>query len=57
MASEEKQVTLFIDMQKADNKNMQNYYKNKKPPSLKYWNVNNLDGCAIYKKFLVNDLK
>ena len=42
---------------KADNKNMQNYYKNKKPSSLKYWNVNNLDGWAVYKKFLVNDLK
>ena len=42
---------------KADNKNMQNYYKNKKPSSLKYWNVHNLDGWAMYKKFLVNDLK
>ena len=42
---------------KADNKNMQNYYKNKKPSSLKYWNVHNLDGWAVYKKFPVNDLK
>ena len=42
---------------KADNKNMQNYYKNKKSSSLKYQNVHNLDTWAMYKKFPVNDLK
>ena len=39
---------------KADNKYMKDYDKNKKKQYHKYWNVNDLEGCARSKKLPVN---
>ena len=39
---------------KADNKYMKDYDKNKKMQYLKYWDVNDLEGCARSKKLPVN---
>ena len=39
---------------KANNKYMKYYDKNKELWYLKYWDVNNLYGCAVSKKFPVN---
>ena len=42
---------------KANNKYMKNNHKNKESSYLKYGNVNNLYGCAMSRKFTVNDFK
>ena len=42
---------------KANNKYMKNNHKNKGSSYLKYGNVNNLYGCAMSRKFTVNDFK
>ena len=39
---------------KANNKYMKDYYKNKEPSCLKYWDVNNWYGSAVSQKLLVN---
>ena len=39
---------------KADDKYMKDYDKNKKKQYHKYWNVNDLEGCARSKKLPVN---
>ena len=49
----EEYVTLFINMQKANNKCMKDYDKNKELPYLQYWDVNNLYGWARSQKLLV----
>ena len=41
---------------KANNKQMKDYEKNKKP-HLKYWDANNLYDWIMSKIFLVNDFK
>ena len=42
---------------KANNKYMKNNHKNKESSYLKYGNVNSLYGCAMSRKFTVNDFK
>ena len=41
----------------ANKKYMQNYYKNKEPSYLKYWNVNDLCVWTMSQKLPVNDFK
>ena len=41
----------------ADNKYMKDYDKNKESPYLKYWDVNNLQGCTMSQRFIVGDFK
>ena len=40
-------------MQKANNKQMKDYDKNKELPCLQYWDVNNLYGWAMSQKLQV----
>ena len=42
---------------KANNKYMKDYDKNSESSYLKYWNVNNLYGCAMLQKLPVNIFK
>ena len=42
---------------KANNKYMKDYDKNSESSYLKYWNVNNLYGCAMLQKLPVNTFK
>ena len=42
---------------KANNKYMKDYDKNRESSYLKYWNVNNLYGCAMLQKLPVNIFK
>ena len=42
--------------EKANNKHMEDYDKNKESPYLQYWGNNNLNGWAMSKKLLVNNL-
>ena len=39
---------------KANNKYMKDYDKNKEPSYLKYWDVNNLNGCVLSQKLPVD---
>ena len=43
--------------EKASNKCMKDYHKNKESSYLKYWNVNNFQSWAMSQNFPVNDLK
>ena len=36
---------------------MKDYVKNKESPYLKYWDVNNMFGCEMWKSFPVNDFE
>ena len=40
---------------KANNKYMQNYDKKKDLPNLKYWNVNDMYGCAMLQTLPIKD--
>ena len=42
---------------KADNKYMKDYYKNKESWYLKHWDVNSIYGWAMSQKFPVNDFE
>ena len=42
--------------EKANNKHMEDYDKNKESPYLQYWGNNNLNVWAMSKKLLVNNL-
>ena len=53
----EEYVTLFINMQKANNKCMKDYDKNKELSYLQYWDVNNVNGWARSQKLLVKDFE
>ena len=43
--------------EKANNKYMKDYHKNKESSYLKYWDVNNLYGLAMIQKLLVRNFK
>ena len=42
---------------KANNKYMKDYDKNKEPPCLQYWDVNNLYGWTISQRLPVNNFE
>ena len=42
---------------KTNNKYMKGYDKNKEPPYLQYWDVNNLYGWTMLQKLLVNNFE
>ena len=45
---------VFHQCAKANNKSVKNYDRNKGSTYLKYWDVNNLYGCAISQKWPVD---